>query len=102
MNTTPSRPEPETYSVRPSLRAVHFFYAAAPDATSVQVTGDFNHWHPVPMQRRVDGCWFAEILIHHGHHQYRFLVDGRPVLDPRAAGTDRDATGEPVSIVAVG
>jgi 1,4-alpha-glucan branching enzyme len=102
MNTIQTRPNRETYSAKPSLRPVHFFYDAAPEVKSVQVTGDFNHWRPIPMQRRVDGYWFAEILMHHGHHQYRFLVDGRPVLDPRAAGVDRDAAGEAVSIVAVG
>jgi hypothetical protein len=37
----------------------------------------------------------------HGHHQYRFLVDGRPTLDPRAMGTGRDEANDPVSIIAV-
>jgi hypothetical protein len=24
-------------------------------------------------------------MLIYGHHQYRFLMDGKPVLDPRAA-----------------
>ena len=35
------------------------------------------------MQRRDDGWWFIQIMLPHGHHQYRFLVDDKPVLDPR-------------------
>jgi 1,4-alpha-glucan branching enzyme len=42
------------------------------------------------MQRRDDGWWFIQVMLIHGHHQYRFLVDGKPVLDPRAAGVGRE------------
>jgi hypothetical protein len=41
-------------------------------------------------------------MLIHGHHQYRFLVDGKPVLDPQAAGVGRDQSNEEVSIAAVG
>lgn len=53
------------------------------------------------MQRRVDGWWCSQILLCHGHHQYRFLVDGKATLDPAAAGVDRDDCGMPVSLIAV-
>jgi 1,4-alpha-glucan branching enzyme len=65
------------------------------------LAGDFNHWNPSPMQRRDGGWWFIQVLLSHGHHQYRFLVDGKPVLDPRAAGKDRDQANEEVSVVTV-
>ena len=51
---------------------------------------------------RDDGWWFIQIMLPHGHHQYRFLVDGMPVLDPRAMGTGRNQLNEEVSVVAVG
>jgi hypothetical protein len=38
------------------------------------------------MQRQPDGCWFVQVPLTHGHHQYVFLVDGEPELDPDAAG----------------
>jgi len=88
------------YSAEHSLRSVHF-YCAAPRARSVELVGDFNEWHPTPMQRSVDGWWCAEVELCHGHHQYRFLVDGRPMLDPHAAGIARDGRDEPVSLIAV-
>jgi len=53
------------------------------------------------MQRLVDGWWSARVELCHGHHQYRFLVDGRPMLDPHATGVARDEQDEHVSLIAV-
>lgn len=53
------------------------------------------------MRRRVDGWWHVQVFLCHGHHQYRFLVDGKPELDPTATGVDRDERGEHVSLIAV-
>ena len=79
------------------------FYCVAPSAESVYLVGDFNAWNPTShqMRRREDGWWSIEVLLKHGHHQYRFLVDGKPVLDPKSAGTARDERNERVSLVAV-
>ena len=67
----------------------------------MQIAGDFNHWVAVPMQRRVDGWWHIQLLLCHGHHQYRFVVDGKSMLDPAATGTGHDETGEKTSLIAV-
>ncbi len=53
------------------------------------------------MRRRPDGWWYLQVELTHGHRQYRFLVDGRPTLDPQAAGVGRNEANEPVSIIAV-
>lgn len=90
----------ERYPAHSSHRAVSF-YCAAPQAKSVEIAGDFNHWHPFPMAKSVDGWWLAQIELPHGHHQYRFLVDGQPMLDPHAVGIVRDENNEKASLVAV-
>ena len=90
----------ERYSAHSSHRPVNFL-CAAPHARSVELVGDFNHWHPFPMSRLVDGWWQAQVELCHGHHQYRFLVDGQPMLDPRATGVVRDEHDERFSLVAV-
>jgi 1,4-alpha-glucan branching enzyme len=79
------------------------FYCSAPKAKLVTLAGDFNHWNPasLPMNRRVDGWWFIQVPLPQGHHRYRFLVDGKPVLDPQATGIARDEQNEQVSLVAV-
>ena len=88
------------YSAESSYKPVNF-YCAAPRAKSVELVGDFNHWHPFPMERSLDGWWFKQIQLCHGHHQYLFLVDGKPMLDPHAGGVARDEHDEQVSLIAV-
>jgi len=100
METCLKKHASERYSARDSLRPTHF-YCAAPDAQSVQITGDFNHWQPAPMNRRPDGWWYIQEMLCHGHHHYRFVVDGVPMLDPAATGVGFDDHGEQVSLVAV-
>ncbi len=53
------------------------------------------------MRKMPDGRWMASLELHHGHHQYLFLVDGRPQLDPGASGIARDDHNEAVSLIAV-
>jgi len=79
------------------------FFCTAPKAKRVCLVGDFNSWHPQshPMQRRPDGSWYLQVTLHHGHHHYRFMVDGKPALDPTAMGTVRNKRNERASLIAV-
>ena len=98
-NTTSSLPR---FSARRNLHHVNF-YCRAPEARQVSLVGDFNQWDPnaTPMTRRPDGRWMAGLELRHGSHQYLFLVDGKPVLDPAATGTTRNERDEPVSLITV-
>ena len=100
MNITQNNPDYASCSAKNSRKPVNF-YCAAPHAISVELAGDFNHWQPLPMQRSVDGWWLAQVELGHGHHQYRFLVDGKRMLDPHATGVARDEHDEQISLVAV-
>jgi 1,4-alpha-glucan branching enzyme len=100
MNMTQNNPVGGRYSAKNSHKPVNF-YCAAPRAKSVEIAGDFNQWQPFPMHRSVDGWWLVQLELCHGHHQYRFLVDGQPMLDPHATGIVRDEQGEQVSLLAV-
>lgn len=88
------------YSAKSSLKPVNF-YCAAPAAQAVELIGDFNDWHPFPMKRLLDGWWFTRLELSHGHHLYRFIVDGKEELDPSALGVGRDDQNERASLVAV-
>jgi 1,4-alpha-glucan branching enzyme len=78
-------------------------FCRAPEAQHVSLVGDFNHWNPAaaPMRRMPDGRWMASLELPHGYHQYLFLVDGKPVLDPDASGKARNERNEPVSLLAI-
>jgi 1,4-alpha-glucan branching enzyme len=102
MQTASSLFASELYSAKRMSKPINFV-CRAPSAKRVFLTGDFNGWNPQahPMQRQPDGAWLLQIPLHHGHHQYRFVVDDKPVLDPRANGVARDHTGQPASLIAV-
>jgi 1,4-alpha-glucan branching enzyme len=92
----------QRYSAKKMLKPVNFV-CLAPDAISVSLVGDFNEWdmQAHPMRRQPDGAWLLQVPLHHGHHQYRFVVDGEPQLDPHASGVTRNHAGERVSLLAV-
>jgi 1,4-alpha-glucan branching enzyme len=102
MQTLDQKLSHATYSARSMAKPVHF-YCEAPKARAVHLVGDFNGWNPTAdeMAQRVDGWWFIEVNLTHGHHRYRFLVDERTKLDPRATGIARDDNGEEASMLAV-
>jgi 1,4-alpha-glucan branching enzyme len=92
----------DRYSAKNMAKPVNFF-CVAPDAKAVSLVGDFNGWKSDahPMTRQADGSWHAVVSVHHGHHRYVFLVDGKSTLDPRATGAARNERGERVSLVAI-
>jgi 1,4-alpha-glucan branching enzyme len=88
------------YSAKRNLHHASFF-CDAPEARHVALMGDFNHWYPTSMRRMPDGRWMASLELSHGYHQYVFLVDDKPVLDPKASGQTRNERNEPVSLIAL-
>jgi 1,4-alpha-glucan branching enzyme len=84
-------------------KPVNFYCHARHGAKSVRLVADFNDWDitSLPMQRQPDGCWYIQVPLTHGHHQYVFLVDGEPELDPDAAGIVRVDTFGKASVIAV-
>ncbi len=77
------------------------FLCSAPGAKTVHLVADFNQRHPILMERQKDDGWFIQVWLFHGRYRYRFLVDGKPMLDPCAANIARDEHDEPVSVVEV-
>jgi hypothetical protein len=53
------------------------------------------------MKKGFDGSWQLAVTLGHGGHHYQFLVDGKPVNDPRAQGLARNERGEKVSMILV-
>ena len=90
------------YSAKNNIRTLSFMHLA-PAAKSVCLMGEFNQWDPQshPMSKGPDGAWRLDVDLSHGHHQYLLVVDGQPVLDPRAHGITRNQKNERVSMIAV-
>ena len=83
----------ETRPVRPvssadSLISVRFEYRDR-TARYVSVAGEFNGWNAVNQQLSLEkvGLWSAELRIPAGEYAYKFVVDGKWLLDPSNAAT---------------
>ncbi len=98
----PSGSPLQRLQARQTLKPVNFI-CIAPEAKAVNITGDFNDWHPTshPMKRSFDGSWHLPVSLGHGGHHYQFIVDGKKVNDPRAQGLARNEAGEKVSMILV-
>lgn len=93
---------PGRLASKKTIKPVNFI-CFAPEANKVTLSGDFNHWDPegTQMTRQADGSWVTQVELGHGHHQYVFIVDGTPTLDPKAQGIARNPKNERVSLIAV-
>ncbi len=61
----------------------HEFHYKAPDASSVQLMGEFNGWKGQAMSKGGDGVWTTTVSLSPGSHAYKFLVNGKDwVYDP--------------------
>lgn len=69
------------------------FRCAAPQAAAVFLAGAFNEWSTTatPMERTPDGSWIVSLALAPGRYEYKFVVDGQWLCEPRcdAPGEDR-------------
>ena len=74
-----------------TLVATDFICDVKPGAKEVFLAGDFNAWNPrsEPMAKRKE-VFAKTLLLPAGEHQYKFVVDGEWVPDPRAASVAND------------
>jgi 1,4-alpha-glucan branching enzyme len=71
------------------------FAINAPEAKIVCLAGSFNQWCPesLPLQRNGDGPWRIKLPLPAGRHEYKFVVDGNWIHDPKAAETCANSCG---------
>jgi hypothetical protein len=73
---------------------------SAPDASAVELAGDWNGWHPAPATRAPNGVWYADIALSPGTYRYAFRVDGRWRV-PGGTASDADGLIGPSALVVV-
>jgi len=79
------------------------FVLVAPDAASVSLVGDFNHWDSaaMPLREGADGVWSVVVPLARGAFTYSFVVDGDEWrADPAAPAAPADF-GRPSSVLYV-
>ena len=96
----PPRPDAQATNPAPDVISVPFVYNSA-SAKSVALTGSFNQWKPEPLEQK-DGKWvLRKNLKYMDRHEYQFVVDGKPVPDPKCTHIKPDGQGGEMSVLTV-
>jgi len=80
------------------------FTVDAPVAESVRLTGEFLKWSPegIRMERDgEDGLWKASVDLEPGEYEYRFIIDGVWIKDPRNVDSVLNEFGQENSLLIV-
>ncbi len=79
------------------------FTLVEPQAKLVCVSGTFNAWAPeaTPLARQTDGRWAVTLALPPGRHEYKFVVDGQWLPDPKAPENVFNVHGTLNSVVEV-
>jgi len=87
----------------PSERQI-VFTLEAPVNSSVLIAGDFNKWVPEALNLGVSHgrpVWRSAIRLISGSYEYKYLVDGKWIVDPENSNTVLTDTGNMNSVINV-
>ncbi len=94
---------PKKNTAKPALKTVKFSLTA-PEAKSVYLVGEFNHWNPTETPLKMDkktGTWKASLKLQPGQYKYKFVVDGEWWTDPNCPIWEWNEHGSQNSILEV-
>ncbi|MBI4845338.1 MAG: AAA family ATPase [Candidatus Omnitrophica bacterium] len=88
--------------IKLSREMIFSFYD--PNAQSVEIAGDFNNWTATQeskLEYLNDGKWKKEFSLEPGRYRYKFVVDGKWVVDPNNPNTEPDNSGNINSLLEI-
>jgi chromosome partitioning protein len=80
------------------------FTVDAPAARTVRLTGEFINWSPEGIRMEKDGedgLWKAAVDLEPGEYEYRFIIDGVWIKDPRNVDSVLNEFGQENSLLIV-
>jgi 1,4-alpha-glucan branching enzyme len=80
------------------------FMLNAPPGREVYVAGSFNNWSASATRmkaREGNGTYAATLILPKGAHQYKFVVDGRWLADPKNPQSAPNGMGSHNSVIQV-
>jgi 1,4-alpha-glucan branching enzyme len=100
-SSTAARPVPPKTNERPAEKPVDFFLNK-PEAKTVSLAGTFNGWDlkRTPMRKEAAG-WKTTLWLPPGRYEYRFVVDGEWINDPREMDSAPNEFGGTNSVIVV-
>ena len=80
-----------------------FFLSRRDDARKVFVAGSFNNWNKKELRlMQTSEGWELPLFLKEGTHAYKFVVDGKWILDPGGKPVRSDGRGNFNSFCAIG
>lgn len=79
------------------------FKLYAPQANNVKIAGNFNNWDANSICAKKDsrGNWLAKVNLKPGKYEYKFIVDGNWMNDPKCGRNSPNPFGSQNSIVEI-
>ena len=79
------------------------FKISVPKAKKVSLAGSFNNWDATGLSAKKDirGNWTVKVSLNPGKYEYKFIVDGTWLNDPKCAYTVTNNYGTQNSVVEV-
>lgn len=101
--SSPQGPRQHTVAMRDGGTVLVRFALDMPQARQVALAGDFTAWRArVPLKRKPDGTWVAEVPLRPGNYEYTFIVNGHEwVRDPHAQQYRPDGFGNTNAVLSV-
>lgn len=85
------------FAVQDSL--VTFFCKGFSNAHRLMLAGSFNNWNPEALaMQKVDSGWIAVVKLGAGKHYYKFIADGKWMVDKDNALVENDGEGNDNSV----
>jgi len=77
------------------------FYA--PQAKRVSVAGNFNNWDAKKFSAKKDskGNWIVKLNLKPGRYEYKFVVDGSWLNDPKCTSSVSNGLGSHNSVIEI-
>src|SRR5262245_15389809 len=105
MKTTPGIQSPSKLShapAQPQFQPVHFALTN-PSARKVCIAGSVHDWQPDPTELTSmgNGRWLKDLNLPPGTYEYRFVVDGTWITDPKSSRTAPNPFGGTNSLLTV-
>ena len=81
-------------------KRVTFSFRSKQDLHDVKLAGNFTNWDQgaIVMTRGLTGEWKAQASLEPGEYEYKFLVDGAWLNDPKAEKLVRNSLGSENSV----
>jgi 1,4-alpha-glucan branching enzyme len=79
------------------------FKLYAPQAKRVSIAGSFNNWDTKALTARKDsrGNWLVKANLKPGRHEYKFVVDGSWINDPKCTSHVTNSFGSQNCVVEI-